>query len=228
MCVVRDPLGRALSEFKQRSFAGGIGANNVTKAAAQAWLVERVILLGRRRRKNFCYGDCHLLQQTEYISSADGTELTCQYVLRFEGGGEVFRRRARGRGRRVRDRGDEGDGDDGDGREEEPKHFGEDVGKEGDRGREEEISLSEGFDRLMMSFGLDARLPTDRDLYSHHSAGYKPWRPQGALDTLLLSIDPEIARIVRCMYRDDLCLLGYGTNGKWGSSKSGDDVNCER
>ena len=90
------------------------------------------------------------------------------------------------------------------------------------------MSLSESFDKLMTSFELDARLPTDRDLYSHHSTGYKPsWRPQGALDTLLLSIDPEIARIVRCIYQDDLCLLGYGSDGKWRGSKSG-HVNCER
>ena len=73
-CVVRDPLDRALSEFKQRTFDG----NNFTKAAAQEWLVNTVIRLARRR-KNSCRGDCHLFPQFHYILDNDDVSISCDH-----------------------------------------------------------------------------------------------------------------------------------------------------
>ena len=77
--------------------------------------------------------------------------------------------------------------------------------------------FSRSFDSLMRHYGLTARLPKNRDYYSHHSTGRK--YGEGTTDELLRALDPEIGRLVRCIYREDLCLLGYNsTDGRWDSN----------
>jgi len=55
-CVVRDPLDRALSEFKMRARPSTIGS----KGAAQEFLVD---LVAKLHTKKVCRNDCHLLPQ---------------------------------------------------------------------------------------------------------------------------------------------------------------------
>lgn len=77
-------------------------------------------------------------------------------------------------------------------------------------------SFSRSFDSLMRHYGLTARLPKNRDYYSHHSTGRE--YGEGVTDELLKALDPEIGRLVRCIYREDLCLLGYNSiDGRWDS-----------
>mmetsp|Transcript_48663 Transcript_48663/g.110455 ORF Transcript_48663/g.110455 Transcript_48663/m.110455 type:complete len:505 (-) Transcript_48663:151-1665(-) len=153
-CVVRDPLERALSEFKMRH-----ASLLDSKGDAQAFLID---LAARLKSKKICRSDCHVLPQYEYIWNGGGNR-TCHHVLRID-------------------------------------------------------SLKASFDALMRSKGKpEIRLPA-RPRFTHHGGGGNVSSGGGGGGTgpggevTASDIEPEIARIIRCAYAVDACLLGFPTD----------------
>ena len=89
-CVVRDPLARALSEFKlwraqrlARNESRVVAMDEMTSANAylrHTFGPEAVTRGGASRGHG---ADCHLLPQSQYVWDAAGVR-TCTHVLRFE------------------------------------------------------------------------------------------------------------------------------------------------
>uniref|UniRef100_A0A7S2RWM4 Carbohydrate sulfotransferase n=1 Tax=Rhizochromulina marina TaxID=1034831 RepID=A0A7S2RWM4_9STRA len=75
-CVVREPLDRALSEFKMRH-KNAVG----DVAAAEDFLVNLV----KRYARNPASSDCHLVPQFLYIWGQEGRR-TCHHVIHYEDG----------------------------------------------------------------------------------------------------------------------------------------------
>ena len=76
-CIVRDPLDRALSEFRMRS--GSDPKRLTSKSAAQKFLLTDV---AQGLKKKRCARDCHILPQSEYVYSTTGNR-TCNDVIRY-------------------------------------------------------------------------------------------------------------------------------------------------
>ena len=83
-CIVRNPVDRALSEFKMRYLGSNHHLSNMS--------VEAIVPLADQflRRlmadKNVFGYDCHYVAQYEYVWDAQ-FKRTCEHVLPFEGGG---------------------------------------------------------------------------------------------------------------------------------------------
>ena len=86
-CIVRNPLGRFISEYKWHILRWSKGSKKSHKrqelicspAALENYFEE----VKRGGRLNFA-ADCHLLPQVKYVFSNDLQRLHCNHVLRFE------------------------------------------------------------------------------------------------------------------------------------------------
>lgn len=69
-------------------------------------------------------------------------------------------------------------------------------------------SLKESFDDMMAQRGRKTRLPSAENSkkWNHHN-----WLvgDNNVTDISVQEIDPEVAKLVRCAYAADLCLLGF-------------------
>ena len=85
-CIIRNPLGRFISEYKWHILRWSKGSKNkrhknliCSPAALENYFEE----VKRGGRLNFA-DDCHLLPQVKYVFSNDLQRLHCNHVLRFE------------------------------------------------------------------------------------------------------------------------------------------------
>ena len=85
-CIIRNPLGRFISEYKWHILRWSKGSKNkrhknliCSPAALENYFEE----VKRGGRLNFA-DDCHLLPQVKYVFSNDLQRLHCNHVLRYE------------------------------------------------------------------------------------------------------------------------------------------------
>jgi len=173
LCVVRDPLDRALSEFK-RGLDTNEGLSNST-ADAHAFLIDLATHLWT---KKLCWNACHFLPQSAYVYNWYGRR-TCHHVLRY--------------GRSL-------------------KHQLDSVLDVHDESAahppsENSRSLSIDLNNLEVS--------RTRKLWTEHLEKQKepPIQQYAHLDRSSIpsvsDIHPEVAKILRCAYALDMCLLGF-------------------
>ena len=229
-CVVRDPLDRALSEFKMRN--PGLEGS---KPDAQEFLVE---LAARLTTKKMCRNDCHFMPQFEYVYDWNGKR-TCHHAIRYgpklkEGFDALMKSKGLShrlssepifthhlvapleRTARLREanqillrKREHRDKSPPLFRVTAPNSFQQHADEPGDRSGN---SLSEEVQRGRR---LAIQLGSNEQAQSGDLLGTD-------------DIDPVVAKLVRCAYALDLCLLGYdpATGADWNQPHTLGETGC--
>ena len=172
LCAVRDPLDRALSEFKKDMDTNKDLSN--ASADAHAFLIDLATHLWT---KKLCWNACHFLPQCDYVYNWYGRR-TCHHVLRY--------------GRSL-------------------KHQLDSVLDVHDESSQLpfENSHGHGLDLKNQEATHARKLWTENLENLYHSPIQQSTRQDKSSFPSVSDIHPEVAKIVRCAYALDLCLLGF-------------------